>query len=193
MWERFDSWTSVASRLISIGGILAVITSTAGGWAQDTINGYVDGRVEKRLAQEESLGEQPPVVAPSAPTVPLNAVIMTEHECTSLVGWVPYPRAAGRIPIGAGSGVDINGVGRVFSTDEDDSVGEYEHTLTVEEMPAHSHEHNRRTTRNTHEGGSVGAGHTGSRTTSETGGNRPHNNMPPSFTMNFCIQAGAVG
>ena len=55
MWERLDLWTSVASRLISIGGILAVVASTAGGWAQGTINGYVDGRVEKRLAQEESL------------------------------------------------------------------------------------------------------------------------------------------
>ena len=174
MWKRFDTLTSVASRLISIGGLLAIVTSTAAGWVQNTINGYVDGRVERRLA---------------APTFPLNAVVMTEHECTSLAGWVPYPRAAGRIPIGAGSGVDINGVGRVFSTDEDDSVGEYEHTLTVEEMPEHSHEHNRRTTRNTHAGGGAGLGHTGGTTTSSTGGNRPHNNMPPSFTMNFCIQA----
>lgn len=184
MWERVDWWTSIASRAIAIGAVLAVIVSTAGGWAQKTINGYVDGRVERRMAESEGAGGVPPVA-----TWPLDTIIMTEQECTSLAGWVPYGRAAGRVPIGAGSGVDINGVGRVFSTDEDDLVGEYVHTLTVEEMPAHSHEHNRRTTSNTHAGGSAGRGHTGDTATGMTGGSRPHNNMPPSFAMNFCIQA----
>ena len=183
MWEWVDFWTSVASRLIAIGGALLIVASTAGGWAQTTINNYVDGRV--RDGVEERLGERSPIVAPNA----RNVIVMTDQECTELAGWVPYARAAGRIPVGAGSGVDINGVGRAFSTEEDDSVGEYEHVLTVEEMPSHSHEHNRRTTQNTHRGGSNGRGHTGPRMTSATGGNRPHNNMPPTFAMNFCIQA----
>ena len=46
--------------------------------------------------------------------LPRNAIIMVEEECTTLPGWVPYAKAAGRMPIGAGTGSDINNVARIF-------------------------------------------------------------------------------
>ena len=122
--------------------------------------------------------------------LPRNTIIMVEEECTTLPGWVPYAKAAGRMPIGAGTGSDINNVARIFRVQDDDDSGEYVHTLTVPEMPAHTHEHDRGASTATHSGGSSRLGFGTSRTTSSTGGSEPHNNMPPTFTMNFCIQVG---
>ena len=63
--------------------------------------------------------------------LPRNTIIMVEEECTTLPGWVPYAKAAGRMPIGAGTGSDINNVARIFRVQDDDDSGEYVHTLTV--------------------------------------------------------------
>lgn len=63
--------------------------------------------------------------------------------------------------------------------------GEAEHTLTVEEMPGHSHSG----TPKYYRAASVSAGteenaQTGTQGwTGETGGNQPHNNMPPYLTV----------
>ena len=124
----------------------------------------------------------------TALSLPPNIVIMMEQECTSVKGWVPYTSAKGRIPVGAGTGMDINGVGRTFSL-EDDDIGEYVHTLSVEEMPTHSHKHPIGGSGGRHrcDGGCNNLGN--SRATDSTGGSQPHNNMPPTFTMNFCVQA----
>lgn len=43
----------------------------------------------------------------------------------------------GRVLIGAGSGTDTNDVSKSFTVGS--TGGEYEHTLTVDEMPSHSH------------------------------------------------------
>ena len=114
---------------------------------------------------------------------------MTDRDCADVPGWATYTRAAGRLPVGAGAGVDINGVGREFRVDVEDTLGEYEHTLTEPELPAHSHEF---------KFGKKGGGkRRGSgdhdrmekpHPTEPTGENLAHNNMPPTFAMNFCIQ-----
>ena len=154
------------------------------------VDEVIDGRVTEVV--EEYLAEQPPVVVAGNGALPRNTVIMTDQECTSLGGWVPYSRAAGRLPIGAGSGVDINGVGRVYNLNEDDPVGEYEHLLTVEEMPAHTHQHNVGGSGGRHRCGGDCNNLGGSRATGSTGESLAHNNMPPTFTVSFCIQAGGT-
>ena len=120
--------------------------------------------------------------------LPQNAIIMMEEECTTLPGWVPYARAAGRMPIGAGMGSDINQIARTFRVGAEDGGGEYVHTLTVDEMPAHTHEHARGAGSPIHQCGGDCLGFGASTTTSSTGGSNPHNNMPPTFAMNFCIR-----
>ena len=50
--------------------------------------------------------------------------------------WEAY--AQGRVLIGVGEGTDANGVKKTFSAGA--TGGEYEHTLTVGELPSHNHE-----------------------------------------------------
>lgn len=95
----------------------------------------------------------------------------------------------GKVLIGAGTGIDINGIEKTFNIGNE--VGEYEHTLTIAEMPKHNH-------RNTHYvvganapgygvwEGTVASGDNGnnyraSAYSDETGGGQAHNNIQPSF------------
>ena len=89
--------------------------------------------------------------------------------------WEPF--GAGQVLVGAGT----NG-GRNFTAGS--TGGEYEHTLTVDEMPAHTHsEHGR--SRSTYDGGdyfnntSGVRGYSWNNTTGSAGGGKPHNNMQP--------------
>ena len=97
--------------------------------------------------------------------------------------WVQF--AAGRMMLGFGQGTDTRGDTVNFNSVGDTS-GEYQHTLTTSEMPAHTH------------GGIFPSGSAGSfsqafdvddpntgadlgseKTTTSTGGGSAHNNMPP--------------
>jgi microcystin-dependent protein len=49
------------------------------------------------------------------------------------------PNAAGRVPGVVGTGVDSNATFSTFTVALGDSVGEYNHTLTIAEMPTHNH------------------------------------------------------
>lgn len=75
-----------------------------------------------------------------------------------------------RFLIGAGGDYAVNATG-----------GEVTHTLTVDEMPAHTHTFKKRTWTSSgncwREG--VNAAETETGTTSSTGGGAAHNNMPP--------------
>ena len=87
--------------------------------------------------------------------------------------WVPY--AQGQVVVGVGTGYSLGQTG-----------GEATHTLTVPEIPAHSHNVLYDPTWQTG-GGSGGIGRPGSATweaTSQTGGGQPHNNMQP-FTVAY--------
>ena len=91
--------------------------------------------------------------------------------------WEPF--GAGQVLVGAGT----NG-NKSFTAGN--TGGEYEHTLTVDEMPSHTHTsrmHNRN-------GAGIGSGNledaapgtgtaVGNNNTSAAGGGQPHNNMQP--------------
>jgi microcystin-dependent protein len=93
------------------------------------------------------------------------------------------PDLRGRAPIGAGQGAGLTDrtLGSIF--------GEESHTLSVSEMPSHSHtispgffSGDRRS------GGTGGTGLVGGPiATTATGGNQPHNNMQPSAAVNYVI------
>lgn len=108
------------------------------------------------------------------------------------------PDLRGRFPVGKDSGTFANLGGK---------GGEEKHTLTVAEMPAHQHSGNDRAwhdkqKRNgqqwfvglTHDSGSwmsnaANDGLTNQDTeTGTTGGNQPHNNLPPYISLNYIIK-----
>lgn len=85
------------------------------------------------------------------------------------------------------------GAGIEFAVD--DTGGEKEHTLTVEELPAHAHGFTQYTFGVDIESVGVpdpsGVGNPRlPETTDDTGGNEPHNNMPPYVAINWGIVAG---
>lgn len=106
------------------------------------------------------------------------------------------PNLQTRVPVGAGNGYELGSVG-----------GEAEHTLTVGEMPNHTHDvrvkwHDDAASVNTaHANGVVVnvtndvAGHlavdrSGGTGTYGAGGNQPHNNMQPYTVINYIISTG---
>jgi hypothetical protein len=96
------------------------------------------------------------------------------------------PDSRGRAIIGAGTGA-----GLTARTLGDATIGEEEHTLTVAEMPAHTHPYTvpagtasgALQRGDTSEGGSNQA-----RTTSSAGGDEAHNNVQPSLAANWMIK-----
>ena len=88
--------------------------------------------------------------------------------------WEPF--GAGQVLVGAGT----NG-GRTFTAGN--TGGEYEHTLTIDEMPAHSHSGKGLGSR--YDGGanfnqtSGTLGYAWNGGTGSAGGGQPHNNMQP--------------
>lgn len=99
--------------------------------------------------------------------------------------WVLY--AQGRTIIGAGSGSDINGYDMTFAVDS--TGGEYYHTLTIDEMPSHSHAQNVSALnngvalRNDYNADESGGVYPQGIDTDTTGGGYPHNNMMPYIVM----------
>lgn len=89
----------------------------------------------------------------------------------------------GRFIVGVGSDKDDGGFTKTFT--EGENSGEYQHTLTVAEMPSHTHKLNnfkyvgdRDNDENKgywDKGGTV--------QTESTGGDLPHNNTPPGFGL----------
>ena len=108
------------------------------------------------------------------------------------------PNRAGLIAIGAGTHTDTNGDSKTFVLGQE--YGEYEHTLSIAEMPEHRHDFENgngtsiypATMRN---GGSNELEQiSGSRTydqlvNSKAGGSQSHNNIQPSIATNFIIKA----
>ena len=70
---------------------------------------------------------------------PVGSIYMTTNnqDPSTLFGgeWVSW--GDGRVPVGVGTGRDINGVSKTFGPDA--TGGEYNHTLSNAEMPRHDH------------------------------------------------------
>ncbi len=106
-------------------------------------------------------------------------------------GTAGTPDLRGRMIIGNGTGIDENAVSKSFAFDE--TGGEYEHTLTEEEMPSHTH--------TVQEGQTAGTGSslltsgddmTDTAATTSTSGSKgsdqPHNIMQPYRALIYCMK-----
>src|SRR3954454_3788842 len=79
-----------------------------------------------------------------AQVVPAGAILSFDMEkCPD--GWREYLPASGRFIVGAGGGRDKNGTEKDFGrgVPRKDQDGEYTHTLSIGEMPSHTHRLNR--------------------------------------------------
>lgn len=101
----------------------------------------------------------------------------TEMNPSEFIGgtWESYGQ--GRTLVGAGTGTDINSTSMEFAVNT--TGGEYFHTLTIEEMPSHSH----RYTASNYSGGTTancyGSGKGSDAWTQSAGGSQSHNNIQP--------------
>lgn len=102
------------------------------------------------------------------------------------------PDFRGRVPVGVGTGTDVNGTACQFN--KTDSSGEYSHQLSIGEMPAHIHgvsqiiRHTGCAFDNALFDQGVGGASEGI-TTDTTGGSEYHNNIQPYVATNFLIKA----
>ena len=92
------------------------------------------------------------------------------------------PDLQGRTIIGSGSGSGLTS--RTLA----DNGGAEEHTLTVDEMPAHTHSTAADSSIDRAGGGGTCAEYNASAVTGSTGGDGAHNNMQPFLVMNYMIK-----
>jgi hypothetical protein len=113
----------------------------------------------------------------------LVAVFDIPKDCPA--GWSPFDEAAGRTIIGVGKGRDL--AERRYREE-----GGFEtHTLTVDELPPHTHEVTQMIGDNNVDGVDStttrsGEHHNEPRRSGATGGGRAHNNMPPFIALRYC-------
>ncbi len=120
---------------------------------------------------------------------PLFALIGTSYGGNGQTTF-QLPNLQGRVPIHYGSGYNIG-----------QQVGEYSHTLTMQEMPQHNHNafgsptNANQPVPNSAVLGTAANVYRGydnltplqTTSISMTGGSQPHNNMQPYLVLNFCI------
>jgi len=125
-------------------------------------------------------------------TLPPGAVVpFALASCPA--GWTAYLPARGRTVIGLG-GIGAGVLTASTATTNADTLqglgGEDRHVLTVAEMPSHSHQLGTVPPYDAG-GGYSGGGWFGdptTLTTTSTGGNEPHNNMPLFVALLYCVK-----
>lgn len=109
------------------------------------------------------------------------------HDGEGYGKWAKF--SEGQLLLGVGSHTDKNGTTRNISMMQ--QLGEYEHQLTIDEMPSHSHDVNFVT------GGIGGSGRPATDSSSSAsanlktnalGGNKPHNNIQPSIGVGMWLR-----
>ena len=91
------------------------------------------------------------------------------------------PNLQTRVPVGAGEGYELGSTG-----------GEAEHTLTVDEMPSHTHNvpYNISSTTSGSAAYRLTSPESGTATIRANGGDQPHNNMQPYTVVHYIIATG---
>ena len=123
------------------------------------------------------------------PSVPRGAVVAFEKECPG--GWEHYHAASGRFLLGVGEDDDT---GEVYQLHDDG--GASKHTLSVHEMPKHTHDDDGKLllvkkSRNVTSAYVDNKGYDEINirhgfTMPDQGEDMPHENMPPYYVVNFC-------
>lgn len=117
--------------------------------------------------------------------IPAGAVVAFDSANGCPEGWQNWDQGAGRVIIGAGQGSGLSN--RSFG----DVGGAETHTLTIAEMPSHSHSTVQMIGNNAIDGVDSttrysGDHHNQTRQTGSAGGDQPHNNMQPYVALNYC-------
>lgn len=99
-----------------------------------------------------------------------------------------------RFPVGVGSFAASGAVAVLGTATSTSIVGEDQHTLTVPEIPAHTHNFFPLVTADANNGGANGVqyGTTANVATSSTGGGAAHNNLPPFYGVYFIKRTSRV-
>ncbi len=102
------------------------------------------------------------------------------------------PNLGGRTLIGIGKGTDANDKSNTYALKA--TGGEYTNTLTVDNIPAHTHAVSYSFWGSAQGGGTGDSTNleesTESKNTSSAGGGDPHNNMQPYYAVSYIIYAG---
>lgn len=121
-----------------------------------------------------------------------KAILLTNLPCDEIgKDWKRFTRMDGRFPIATGMGVDKQGRGMKFELDA--QGGEYKHVLSIDELPIHTHQyfdtsHGAKPEKVDYGDDRAQEHRDHKRKTEETGGDQPHNNIPPYLALNFCYK-----
>lgn len=140
------------------------------------------------------------VTAPIAPSIPAGVVVaMADTRYSDSKGdeftegcpegWIRFKEAEGRFILGANARSQSDNSGKYYVSLQD---GEERVALTVSELPSHSHllptdgAANGNAQSLVHSANNDEGIGPGSSKTDVTGGNQPHNNMPPYIALYYC-------
>lgn len=108
--------------------------------------------------------------------------------------WMVDTEFEARFPVGVGAFGASGAVAVMGKATSTAIVGEDQHTLTIPEMPAHTHNFFPLVTADANNGGANGVqyGTTANVATSSTGDGTAHNNLPPFYGVYFIKRTGRV-
>lgn len=181
--SKLDTDLSAAlDRIAQLEAKLTELTSTVAANAPDTVAGPINERIDALVVKLESQS-MVPAIGPHRDTRAIVAFASQKGEKTCPNGWSPFEPAKDRFIVGAGGKYPVVG----------GTGGEEMVTLSEAQMPRHGHSVFAVTDvgapgidgflvrgpgPNRIPQGAVGT----------SGGNQPHNNMPPYIALAFCIK-----
>ena len=157
--------------------------------------------LEDRKAEKQALNDlkrEVEILKLQKQAVPIGLIALWGRPASEIpAGWREYVNLRGRMPVG----LDPDYVKKPEDSQDyrlnalNQSGGERSHKLTIEEMPSHKHgvENIPWLVRDNDRGAlssDFSADDPDSRTTSPTGGDQPHNNMPPYRVVQFIEYVG---
>lgn len=129
----------------------------------------------------------------STPVATVTSVAITHFNTPDLRGRVALGVNQTTLSDLEGDATNISAISGIYPLGSEG--GEEKHTLTTAEMPAHFHDQFFNSTPTLASGGqgqqdaAQGANSAAGATTGTTGGNQPHNNMPPYVALQYIIKA----